>query len=59
MIDNRNVYVEHWVVFLGKRRHKTISRVVGIGHECVYVSNRSHTGHRMVRQEDLIRLVRK
>ncbi len=57
-MNNNNVYVEHWLVLGGKRLdHKTVSKVVGIGHKCVYVQNRSHTGTRTIKQEHLIRLV--
>ncbi len=58
-MNNNNVFVEHYATFCGRRYkdHKTISQVVGIGHECVYVKNRSHTGTKKIKQEDLIRLV--
>ena len=59
MADNSKVYVEHYVVMLGKVRElTTTSKVVGIGHECVYVKNISHTGTKIVKQEHLIRLIR-
>ena len=59
VIDNSKVYVEHYVVLLGKVRDlTTVSKVVGIGHECVYVKNSSHTGTKVVKQEHLIRLVK-
>ena len=59
MIGNNNVFIEHYIVIGGKRRgdRKTTSKVVGIGHECVYVQNRSHTGTRTVKQEDIIKLI--
>ena len=57
---NNNVFIKHYVVMGGKRRGdlNTISLVVGIGPECVYVTNHSHTGRKQVNQEDIIELLR-